>query len=66
MSKLGLRSSWKEYIGEVLKEDEICDKSIILEHFKNRKEYKEFAEEVVREVIKQRKEDKELDKLLIE
>jgi putative transposase len=67
-----VRSSMGEYVGgidgvpEVSIDDSICDKSMIMEHFKSKRDYKRFAEKTVKEVIKQRKEDKELDKLLID
>src|SRR3989338_5014048 len=41
--KLGLsKSSWGEYVGE--SGEEFCDKSIILDQFKSREKYKQFAE----------------------
>jgi len=71
-SKLGLRSSWAEYAGgvgnvsKVGRSDSICEKSIILEHFRSKKGYKKFAEETVEDIVRRRKEDEGLDKLLID
>ncbi|MDO8589874.1 MAG: transposase [bacterium] len=49
-SKPGLsKSSWVEYIGE--SREEFCDKSIILDQFKNGGEYKRFAESTLRDII---------------
>ena len=58
MSKL-YRSSWREYI-----EDKVgfCNKDIILDQFENFLEYKEFAENSLKDI----KERKEIEKLLLE
>ncbi|MEK7107500.1 MAG: transposase [Patescibacteria group bacterium] len=52
------KSSWGEYVGNENANKGICEKDIILEQFKNRKEYKEFALESL-EAIKQRKKELE-------
>ncbi|HLM84442.1 MAG TPA: transposase [Candidatus Bathyarchaeia archaeon] len=46
--------SFSEYIG--LCKDEVCDKKVILDQFRNRKDYMEFVRESVRDA-KQKKED---------
>src|SRR3989338_1457520 len=43
------KSSWGEYIGE--SSEELCDKSIILDQFKSKKEYRKFAESTLRDII---------------
>lgn len=54
------KSSWGEYIGE--NKENFCEKEIILSQFKNKKEYKEFAEEAL-EIIR---ENKDMEKFLLE
>ncbi len=61
-----IRSSWGEYAGDLPKERSICEKNIILEQFKNVKIYERFVDDVVNNVVKKRKEEKEIDYLLIE
>jgi len=58
------KSSWNEYIG--LNNEGICSKDIILGQFKNIEDYKKFAEESIEGILKQRKNDKAIAKLLIE
>ena len=68
--KLGLRhpmskSSWEEYIkgGEV----GLCkNKEIILEQFRSKKEYEDFANEVVKGMIERKKMLKDMDSYLLE
>lgn len=48
-SKLVDRSSWNEYIDERVKG--ICDKDMILHHFKNGNAYKNYAEEALPGII---------------
>jgi len=43
------KSSWEEYVGEV--REEFCAKSIILDQFKNKKEYRKFAEKTLKHII---------------
>lgn len=54
------KSSWEEYIGK--KSENFCGKEIILSQFKNKKEYKEFAEESLKII----RENKEMEKLLFD
>lgn len=53
------KSSWKEYTTED-RDDQICEKSVILDQFESLAAYKEFAENSLETIIK-RKED--LDKI---
>lgn len=64
VSKMGDKSSWGEYLGE--NENNFCRKDIILEQFRNIKEYKEFVEDSVKETIIKRNLDKLPDNLLLE
>ena len=50
--KLFYTSSWEEYIGE--KNTNFCNKEIILDRYKNIKDYKEFAESVADGIIERR------------
>ncbi len=59
-------SSWGEYTGDLPKERSICEKNIILDQFENVKIYERFVNDVVKNVVKKRKEEKEIDYLLIE
>ena len=61
-SKL-VRNSFNEYINN---EPGFCTKEIILEQFNSKKEYGIFVKEVVGEIAKRRKEDKDFEKLLLE
>lgn len=63
MSKLS-KSSWGEYIGESL--ENFCEKSVILEQFKNTREYKEFTEDSLKDILERKERDKEFKKLLSE
>ncbi|MCK5286102.1 MAG: transposase [Candidatus Pacebacteria bacterium] len=56
--KLFYTSSWEEYIGE--KNTNFCNKEIILDRYKNIKDYKEFAESVAQGIIEKRT-DREID-----
>lgn len=58
-------SSWNEYMGKNDDKDR-CSKGIILDRFKNREEYRKFAEDVARETKRRREEDKEFSQLLLE
>lgn len=64
-SKL-MTSSWGEYINDYLKQKTFCKKDIILGQFNNNEEYKIFAEETAEGIFERRKEDKELDSILLE
>ncbi|MBU4536781.1 transposase [Patescibacteria group bacterium] len=60
------KSSWDEYVGK--NKDNFCNKSILLNRYKNINEYKKFAESVMKGVISKRLNDRlSLDEdLLIE
>ena len=76
------RTSWGEYMGEKntseknvknidkiqdtkLKRD-FCTKDIILEQFRNKKEYREFAESSLSGILERRADMKDVEKLLLE
>ncbi len=52
------RSSWEEYVQN---NGEKCEKEIILNKFKNKKEYKEFAESSLKDIIERKQLFKELE-----
>lgn len=52
-----IRSSWSEFVGDSLRE--MCAKDIILDLFGTKKEYKQFAEQSVKESIMKKKIEKE-------
>lgn len=54
------KSSWGEYIGE--KSENFCKKDVILDQFKNKKEYKEFAGGALKVI----RENKDMKKLLFD
>jgi hypothetical protein len=56
------KSSWNEYIGKTNKH--ICNKKIILEQFKSIKDYKDFAELTLREIIKVKENNNGLELLI--
>lgn len=62
-SKL-VRSSWWEYMDE--KAEGICKKEIILEQFRNRDEYKEFALSSLESIVKRKQALKGIDDFLLE
>ena len=59
------RSSWGEYT-EGNTNESFCKKGIILEQFKNKKEYKKFATDSLEDIVKRKILLKGLDNLLIE
>jgi len=61
-----VRSSWDEYMDRVSMEASICEKKIILEQFENVKMYEKFVDDVIKNVVERRQEEKEIDYLLIE
>ncbi|MFA5842004.1 MAG: transposase [Candidatus Paceibacterota bacterium] len=63
---VGSVSSWEEYIGEGKNGAGICTKDIILEQFKGRKEYKEFAMASLRTIRERKDELKGIKGLLLE
>ena len=56
------KSSWGEYVGNNFGDFNFCKKDIILGQFKNKEEYKDFAEESLKII----REKKEIEKLLLE
>lgn len=61
-----VKSSMSEYIEETKGRHGICKKNIILDQFKNIKEYEKNAKETIKEIVRRRKEDYEFAKLLLE
>jgi len=59
------RSSWDEYGNERSSAD-LCKKDIILKQFKNRAEYKEFAENSLIDILHRKNMAKELEGLFLE
>ena len=70
-SKLG-RSSWREYVEKENKKDHLgecenfCTKDIVLDQFSNKLEYKKFALDSLQDILKNKKDQKELKKMGIE
>ncbi|MFA6463722.1 MAG: transposase [Candidatus Paceibacterota bacterium] len=73
--KLGNRlskSSWGEYVGGNIdtdkskKEKGICTKGIILEQFRSKEKYKDFALSSLEDIVKRKREEKEYEDLLME
>lgn len=65
-SKL-VKSSWKEYTDPLDKnKDEICVKDIILEQFKNKDDYKIYAEDALPIMLDRKKSEREEKYLMIE
>ena len=58
------KSSLDEYVYKHL--DNFCEKKIISEQFKNKLEYKEFAENSLADTLERKQRDKELGSLLFE
>lgn len=58
------RTSWDEYLKG--SSNGLCKKDVVLEQFKNVKEYKKFAESVLEQVIHRRDELKHLESSFIE
>lgn len=63
MRKLSI-SSFKEYTEKVMKP--FCKKDIVLEQFNSTKEYKNFCEETLPEILRKKKEAKELKYMMID
>ena len=59
-------SSWNEYIGDNNEKDGFCKKGVILDQFDNKKEYKKFALDLLVDIKRQREEEKEMEKLLLD
>ena len=61
------RSSWREYLGENKSiNKDFCNKDIILGQFKNKKEYKEFAESSLKSILERKADLKDMAKILLE
>jgi REP element-mobilizing transposase RayT len=59
------KSSWEEYTNDC--EIELChNKNVILGQFKNKKEYKEFAEKFVKGIVERKEDLKKLENYIIE
>ena len=58
------QSSWGEYMRE--SKSNFCSKNIILEQFKNIKEYQRFAESSLENILERRVDLKEMEKYLLE
>lgn len=54
-------SSWEEYISLQKTKDDLCDKSIILKQFLSKKDYKNFAEEALAQIIQRKELLKEIE-----
>ncbi|MCX6739328.1 MAG: transposase [Candidatus Parcubacteria bacterium] len=59
-----VRSSWGEYIGAV--KNPLCAKDIVLGQFKNKDEYKEYAEDALPIMLDRKKTEREERYLMIE
>lgn len=61
-----IRSSWKEYVGENIK-DLFCKKDIVLGQFKDKMDYKKFAEESLEGILERRSiDEKDEEDLFLE
>lgn len=58
------KSSRDEYMNKHL--NNFCEKKIILDQFKNEREYKEFAESSLVDILESKRRDTELNNLLFE
>ena len=56
------KSSWEEYFGDANKK--LCSKDIILKQFKNKHEYKDFAENSLKSIQERKSMLKELETML--
>ena len=56
------RSSWDEYIHK----SKLCDTDIIMNQFKNTKEYVKFAEDSLQDILEHKNMAKELENILLE
>lgn len=60
------QSSFAEYIGENKRRKDFCSKDIIVDQFKNKKEYQKFAESSLADILERRADMKDIEKLLLE
>ena len=58
------RSSWGEYTGE--SKSNFCCKDIILEQFRNAKEYQRFAESSLESILERKADLKDMERYLLE
>lgn len=58
------QSSWDEYVGKV--QEGICKRDVILDQFRNLKEYIEFAEEALKNILERKNLAKELEDMLFD
>lgn len=63
--KLGVKSSWEEYINES-GEESICEKDIIIGQFKKSHQYKKFALNALKSIVERKEKEKEFKTLLID
>jgi len=60
------RSSWSEYVDGNEDIPDICEKDIILDQFKDREEYKNFATETLEDILERRSNLKDLEDMFLE
>ncbi len=58
------KSSWSEYVGNSM--EHFCEKEIILEQFRSKKEYKKFAKDSLENILDRRSEINDISDLLLE
>ena len=58
-----VKSSWDEYTENI---SNLCDTKIILSQFKSKKKYEKFALEILPQMLKRKKDEKEVANLLME
>ena len=56
------KSSWDEYMGKT--NTRICSKEIILDQFKSDRDYKNFAESSLREILKTKEDKRSLEMII--
>ena len=61
-----VKNSWNKYIGNSIKDPILGDIKIITEQFKNARDYKKFAEEILPDIIERKKLLKELEEMMID
>ena len=59
------KSSWSEYVGTE-KQDNFCEKRIILSQFKDKKRYEKFAQSALESILKKKAEMKDFEGHLLE
>ncbi len=63
IKNIASKSSWNEYTKTSCTKDSLCKKEIILNQFRNRKEYKSFAENSLQDILNRKQLAKELGDL---